>query len=140
MDEKRSFDRYALWFPVTVDAVSPGGASPSMRSDGGEPKNGDGHLPLWAVCRDASAGGLLLAGSHPLEVGAAVTVRFRVSPEGAERKISGRVVRVELSDDNPRSVWPYRVAVEFLEPDVALQAMFARASSRPPPPPSAAQP
>jgi hypothetical protein len=128
MDEKRSHDRYTLWFPVTVHVVSQDAAS-------GAPVAGGQDLQVWAVCRDASAGGILLTGSRELRVGEVVTVNFRVAPEGPDRSISGRIVRVDVPEDNPRAVWPYRMAVEFLEPDAALQSMFARASSRPPPPP-----
>jgi PilZ domain len=113
MNEKRSHVRYTLWFPVTVDVVT---------------------RKVWAVCQDASAGGILLTCSQGLNVGDEVTVTFRISPETPERSISGRIVRTEAPDDNPWSVWPYRMAIEFREPDAALQAMFARMSSRPPPP------
>jgi hypothetical protein len=112
MEEKRSHNRHTLWFPVTVDLVS---------------------RKVWAVCRDASAGGILLTGSAELNVGDVVTVIFRISPAAPERNVPGRIVRVELASDDPRSVWPYRMAVEFLEPDATLQSMFERASSRPPP-------
>jgi hypothetical protein len=128
MNEKRSHDRYALWFPVTVDVVSRDTTSRA-------PAEGGQNLQVWAVCRDASAGGILLTGSRELKVGEVVTVNFRVAPEGPDRSVSGRIVRVEAPEDNPRAVWPYRMAIEFLEPAAALQAMFARASSRPPPPP-----
>jgi len=114
MDEKRSHARYTLWFPVTVDADS---------------------SKVWAVCRDASAGGILVTGSAELKVGEVVTLSFRVSAEEEEeRRISGRIVRVERSEENPRIVWPYKIAIEFLEPDATLQSNFARTSSRPPPP------
>jgi hypothetical protein len=113
MNEKRLHARYTLWFPVTVDADS---------------------SKVWAVCRDASAGGILVTGSAELRVGEVVTLSFRVSAEAEERKLSGRIVRVERSDDNPRIVWPFKIAIEFLEPDATLQTNFARASSRPPPP------
>jgi PilZ domain-containing protein len=113
MNEKRSHQRYALWFPVTVDTHA---------------------RKVWAVCRDASAGGILVTGSAELKVGEVVTLSFRVSADGQERKVSGRIVRVEAPDDDPRAVWPYKVAIEFLEPDATLQSNFARASSRPPAP------
>jgi hypothetical protein len=113
--EKRSYDRYSLWFPVTLDAHSG---------------------RVWAVCRDASAGGILISGTEGLNVGDLVKVIFRVSPEDRDRSLAGRIVRVEKPDeDNPRAVWTCRMAIEFIEPDAALQARFSRASSRPPPAP-----
>ncbi len=113
MDEKRSYGRYALWFPVTIDISS---------------------RRVWAVCKDVSASGILISGTEELRVGDVVAIRFRVSPEGADKQLAGRIVRVEPPDDNPRSVWAHRMAIEFVEPDATLQALFAKASSRPPPP------
>jgi hypothetical protein len=114
--EKRSFGRYALWFPVTIDLS----ANKARR--------------VWAVCKDVSAGGILISGTDELEVGDVVTVSFRVEPDAAERRLSGRIVRVDPPDENPRSVWTHRMAIEFLEPDATLQSSFERASSLPPPP------
>ena len=113
MDEKRSHSRYALWFPVTVDATA---------------------RQVWAVCNDVSAGGILISGNTGLKLGDLVTVSFRVSPDAPEKRLSGRIVRVEPLDDGPRTVWPHRMAIEFLEPDRTLQSTFAPVSSRPPAP------
>lgn len=115
MSDKRSFHRYALWFPVTVDGAT---------------------RQMWAVSKDVSAGGILISGTAStadLAVGDVVTLSFRVTPDADEKRVSGRVVRVDATDDNPRAVWPHRMAIEFLEPDATLQAAFERASSRPPP-------
>jgi PilZ domain len=111
VSDKRSYSRYALWFPVTVDAAS---------------------QQMWAVCKDVSAGGILISGSAKLAIGDVVTVSFRVSADAEERRVAGRIVRVEDPDPDPRAVWSHRMAIEFLEPDATLQATFARASSRPP--------
>jgi hypothetical protein len=111
MEEKRSYSRYTLWFPVTVDSSS---------------------HQVWAVCNDVSAGGILISGSSQLSVGDMVTVAFRVSPDGPDRRLSGRIVRVEPRNDDPRTVWPHRMAIEFIEADATLQAIFAPASNRPP--------
>jgi len=114
MNEKRTHERYALWFPVTVDASS---------------------KQVFAVCHDASAGGIKISGSAALAVGDIVTVAFRVSPDDPEeRRVSGRIVRVEAPDHDPRTVWPHRMAIEFIAPEDRLQTLFKRASSRPPPP------
>jgi hypothetical protein len=111
MQEKRSYSRYALWFPVTIDCET---------------------SQVWAVCNDVSAAGILIAGSTPLKVGDMVTVSFRVSQESPERKLSGRIVRVEPRDEDPRAVWAHRMAIEFVEPDATLQSAFQPVSSRPP--------
>ena len=113
MDEKRSYGRYSLWFPVTIDLAS---------------------RRVWAVCKDVSASGILISSSGELEVGDVVTVSFRVAPDAPDKRLSGRIVRVEPPDDNPRAVWTHRMAIEFLEPDASLQSLFADTSSRPPPP------
>ena len=111
MQEKRSHSRYALWFPVTIDSSS---------------------RQVWAVCKDVSAGGILISGSTGLKIGDVVSIAFRVAPNDPERKISGRIVRVDPPDDDPRAVWPHRMAIEFTEPDAMLQSFFEPASSRPP--------
>jgi hypothetical protein len=111
MQEKRSFDRYALWFPVTVDCDA---------------------SQVWAVCNDVSPKGILISGSQPLKVGDQVTVAFRVSQDGPERRLSGRIVRVEPRDEDPRAVWAHRMAIEFAEPDATLQSAFRPVTTRPP--------
>jgi hypothetical protein len=80
-----------------------------------------------------SVGGILISGGNELKVGDTVTLTFRVSPEETDRRITGRIVRVEPPDDNPRSAWPHRMAIEFNEPDPTLQSLFGPASLRPPP-------
>jgi hypothetical protein len=112
MSDKRSYSRYSLWFPVTVDGAS---------------------RQMWAVCKDVSAGGILISGSSKLAIGDVVTLSFRVTPEDDERRVTGRIVRIEAPDPDPRTVWSHRMAIEFLEPDPTLQAVFSPASSRPPP-------
>jgi|SRR4029079_8206335 hypothetical protein len=112
-EERRKNGRYALWFPVTLDKDE---------------------RQVWAICHDASAGGILIAGNAGMNVGDVVTVSFRVVPDDAEmRRIEGRIVRVEEASEDPRAAWPHRMAIEFLEPSPELQSLFKRASTRPPP-------
>lgn len=120
-NEKRGYTRYPVWFPVTV------------HSSGGE---------LWAVSRDASPGGILLSGTTSLELGAEVRVTFRVQAEDVEHSVRGRVVRADPEEeDDPRGVWPHRMAVEFIEPLPQLDVPLRRASERPDAmPPSSAKP
>jgi hypothetical protein len=116
MANKRQHERHALWFPVTVDVAT------------GQ---------VWAVCKDASAGGVLISGSRSLQLGERVTVIFRITPDSPEQRIAGRIVRVEPPDDHPRAIWVHRMAIEFFEPDANLASLFERASaSSLPPPPS----
>jgi hypothetical protein len=110
-NETRGYTRYPVWFPVTV--LAPGGE-------------------LWAVSRDASPGGILLSGTTSLEIGAEVTVTFRVQAEDVEHSVRGHVVRADAEeDDDPRGVWPHRMAVEFVEPLPQLDVPLRRASERP---------
>jgi hypothetical protein len=115
MSDKRQHERHTLWFPVTVDAAT------------GQ---------IWAVCKDVSVGGILISGVQGLSVGDDVTVVFRVTPDAPERRIAGRIVRVEPPDPNVRQVWMHGMAVEFREPDPTLVALFEKAATMPPPPPS----
>ena len=113
MTEKRAHSRYTLWFPVTIEAHT---------------------QRVWAVCRDASAGGILISGNSSLAIGDAVIVTFRTSPDDtAERRIAGHIVRVEGPDEDPRSAWPHRMAIAFEDAVPELERLFKRASSRPPP-------
>jgi len=115
MVERRNSTRYAIWFPVTLER--------------------DG-TAAWAICNDASVGGVLISSATKIEIGAEVIVTFRVAPDEPERRVSGRVVRFDGEAEDPRSVFPYRVAVEFKEETRELEDRFRRASERPPGPPS----
>jgi hypothetical protein len=110
-DEKRSYERYQIWFPVT------------LKTDRGE---------VWAICRDASPGGVLVSAVSPLELGATVTAVFRVTPtEKEERSLLARVVRQEVNEGELMLVFPYRAALE-LTPAVPelLEALACHAATR----------
>ncbi len=69
-----------------------------------------------AVNHNIGAGGMLIAVSSELKLGQEATVTFRVPPDGVEeRRMRGRVVRLEKNRADPDGVWPYRVAVAFEE-------------------------
>lgn len=94
--EKRTFRRYSLWFPVTLLA------------EGRE---------VWAICRDASAGGILVSSVMPLPAGTKVTAKFRVAPVGAEeRTASAVVVRNTTNDGDLVLAFPYRLGLRFDQP------------------------
>jgi hypothetical protein len=113
MTDRRAHQRYCLWFPVEVDATNGG---------------------TFAICRDASSGGILIESARGLEVDAEVEVTFRVTMDSEPRKVRGRIVRMEQGDDAPRAVWTHRVAIAFHEPQAELHGLFRSVSSRPPPP------
>jgi hypothetical protein len=104
MDEKRAFQRRCIWFPVT------------LRTGTGE---------VWAVARDAGAGGILISSAGALEVGTEVAVTFRVAPDDpTERKVQGKVVRFEPHHNDGGGAWPHRIAVEFSEPLPELEGLL----------------
>lgn len=110
--EKRAYNRYKMLFPVTLRV---------------------GDEDVVGVCRDASPKGVLVAASTPVEPGATVTARFRVSPDiRDERTIEARVVRQELSEGELELAFPYCIALEFKEavPDL-LDDLEARSSRAP---------
>jgi hypothetical protein len=103
--ERREHDRYPLWFPVQLDseAVQEG----------------------MAVSHDTSRTGILLAVAAPLDVGTEVTLTFRVPPDSPdERRVKGRVVRVEPNSADPFGLWPHKMAIEFAEPEPELESIL----------------
>jgi hypothetical protein len=110
LNDQRAHERYSLWFPIRV-------ANPS----------GD----IEAICRDGSAGGVLVAGKNgaqDLEVGESV---FITLPHQKDQPILGRVVRIEPASEPGGE---RRIAIEFIKPFPELERLFRRTSSRPPPP------
>lgn len=78
-----------------------------------------------AVSHDTSQKGIQLATATPLDVGAMVMVTFRVPPDGGlERRVKGRVIRVEQNVDDPYGLWPQKVAVEFDEQHPDLENLL----------------
>jgi hypothetical protein len=111
MDEKRAFQRRCIWFPVTLKT---------------------GGTDVWAVARDAGAGGILISSAGALDVGTEVTVAFRIAPDDpGERTVRGKVVRFEPNRNDGGGAWPHRIAVEFSEALPELEAVFE--SWEPPP-------
>ena len=59
MSDKRNFHRFKIWFPITLVVAK---------------------SEVWAICRDASSGGLLVSTEAPLAIGTKLVARFKVSP------------------------------------------------------------
>lgn len=114
MEDRRIHERYPIWFPVTVE--------------------GEG-IHVWAICRDASAGGVLISAIAPLEAGREVRLSFRLSATEPDRVIAAKVLRAIDNDDELLLAFPYRVALEFVEHDETfpadLRERAARRQSRP---------
>lgn len=94
-DEKRSYERFQVWFPMRI---------------------GTGDDQGLAISYDASAKGLLIASPASLQVDDVIDVTFAMPPpEGNEKTVKGRVVRVGKNEADPDGMWPNRLAVEFEE-------------------------
>jgi len=101
--ERRS-PRYTVWLPVRIADLEEG----------------------MAVSHNVSGRGILLVTATTLDVGAQVSIVVQFPPEGSsERKVTGRVVRVEPNKDDPEGIWPHRLAVEFDEAVPELEKALA---------------
>jgi hypothetical protein len=108
MSDKRNYHRFKIWFPITL-VVGPS--------------------EVWAICRDASSGGLLVSSESGLAVGTKLVARFKVSPRArSERILEAKVVRHEASVGELMQAFPYRAALEFEKPVHDLLDDLARFS------------
>lgn len=103
MSNRREHERHSVWFPVAIEAGDERGI---------------------AVSYDVSSGGLLVACPGRVEIGAEVSVTFRIARDGESRTVKGRVVRVEKNPPEVDARWKYRLAVEFLEPQPEVEALL----------------
>jgi hypothetical protein len=91
---------------------------------------GDGDSPQ-AVSRNISTSGVLMATARELDVGHAVTLRFRVTlKDDEEHVIKGTIVRFEKNQEDPDSLWPFMVAVEFGQPTPVLEPLIEEAAQQ----------
>jgi hypothetical protein len=88
-----------------------------MKLDG--PAGDDG----VAVSRNVSDTGLLMVAATRLEVGAAIKVTFQVANHVPAQTVEARIVRCERNTESS-GLWPYRIAVEFLEAHEDLDGMM----------------
>jgi hypothetical protein len=101
--ERREHTRHTIWFPVTLTL---------------------GSTEVWAICRDASGGGIRISSTTELEVGAIVSVVFRVTPGDAkDHVVRGRIVRIEAAS-RAGGTWPHEIAIEFDEAQPSLEAQL----------------
>ncbi len=107
--ERRRSERTQLYFPVQLDAEQ-------LRV-------------RLAVSKDISSKGCLLSTQHHLMPGSRVGVTFRVPGETTDRRVEGTIVRVEPNIDDPRGLWPLRVAVEFDQEVPDLEDALVQADS-----------
>jgi len=89
---ERRAQRYTVWLPVRIEE----------------------HEDGMAVSHNASGRGMLIVTASQVEVGASITIVVRIPPEGGEEKrVHGKVVRVEPNNEDPDGMWPNRIAIEF---------------------------
>lgn len=98
--ERRIYQRYVIWFPVTLRA---------------------GDEEVGTICRDASSGGLLVSSPIQLKPRTPVVCAFRLSVQSHIDVSSGGVVlRVERNEGDMVLAFPYRLAIGFdpARPDI----------------------
>ena len=109
MPERRSFVRYVLWFPVTIDSQG---------------------TKIASICRDASPGGMLVSAAAMLAAGGQVTCQFRLSVDSPEElAITGKVIRSERNADELELVFPFRVGITFDPPRTDLEEQLRHAQA-----------
>ena len=95
-NEKRQYNRLAIWFPVTILS---------------------GGREIWAICRDASPGGVLVSAVSSIAIGEKVEARFKVRRAAeTEWTAPATVVRHEATEDEMVLAFPFRLALEFVSP------------------------
>jgi hypothetical protein len=98
--DRRTYERYVIWFPVTLRA---------------------GDEEIGTICRDASSGGLMVSSPIQLKPKTPVVCAFRFSVESqADVSSAGVVLRVERNDGDMVLAFPYRLAIGFdpARPDI----------------------
>ena len=107
MEERRTGERYRVWFPITI-----------VTDDGEEGT---------AITYDCSSQGMLVACPGKLEVDDHVTLRFRLPDEAEVQRLGATVVRVSDNDDID-GPWLFKLAVHFDEAQPELDGKLQRAA------------
>ena len=103
--ERRSSDRYRLWFPVELFT--------------------DDQQKHSAICYDVSTTGLLIGSVIKLPVGEEVQVRFRVMPAHANpARVQACVTRVADNVFDRSGAWPYLIAMQFDDPFPEIEPLL----------------
>jgi hypothetical protein len=109
-EDRREATRHPVWFPMKVDT----------------PKNPEG----VAVSRNVSETGVLMLAAGKLDPGSSVTVTFRLDKTSPERTVQAKIIRSEANAGDTTGLWPWRVAVEFLEPQPELEPLLREAAKK----------
>jgi hypothetical protein len=95
---RRGQERHTAWFPVRLDAEELG--------------------ECMGVTKNVSERGVLLCSAEKFVVGAPVTIEVHLEPGRQEpRRVPGTIVRLTPNEEDPAGLWPYKMAVEFDDPD-----------------------
>lgn len=111
-NERRTYERYVIWFPVTLRA---------------------GDEEIGTICRDASSGGLMVSSPIQLKPRTSVVCAFRLSVESpVDVSSPGVVMRVERNDGDMVLAFPYRLAIGFdpARPDIEEMLRHAEKAFR----------
>jgi hypothetical protein len=107
-EERRNAARHVAWFSVRVDA------------DGGT---------ALALAHNVSQEGILVAARKLVEVGSPVKLTLHVDPDRtAPRELEGHIVRMVRNSADPNGLWPYKLAIEFEDPDPDLVALVLQSA------------
>jgi hypothetical protein len=112
MSEQPRAPRYELLFPMRLETKEAG--------------------PGFAVSRNISTSGSLIATASELKPGAPVTLRLQFHRDDQERWVEGVIIRVIPNEEDPYGMWPYLVGVQFtaalpeLEPLLKQQAEHSK--------------
>jgi hypothetical protein len=99
--DRRDETRHTAWFSVRLDAGELG--------------------ECMALTRNVSRRGTLLCSAERFTVGAPVTIEVHLQAgEEPPRRIQGTIVRLTPNDEDPDGLWPYKIAVEFDDPDLVV--------------------
>jgi hypothetical protein len=76
---------------------------------------------VWSICRDVSRTGILVAARQAIDPETLVLLRFRLAPnDPVEHAVQAIVVRCEQNETELGLAFPWRLAIQFDEPDAAL--------------------
>jgi hypothetical protein len=78
----------------------------------------------FAMTRNVSRTGALLATPSRFGIGERAILRFRAPDASDYTLVEAQIVRLELNQDNPAGMWPYLAAVRFEAPLAANGPML----------------
>ena len=105
--DRRGEDRHVAWFPIRLDAD----------------ELGEG----LAIAKDVSATGIGVASTFRFAVGAPVSLTLHLDPESGEaREVTGTIVRLMDNEEDPDGMWPFKMGIEFDDPDPELVEAIRR--------------